>query len=150
MRYILLAFILLVFAACSKKADVNPHDPVSQVAGTYKMTALRYDSAGVSIYNLTLPTTGPLAGSMVVRRDSATVISTTYSVKQPGGTELHDTFGQLRLKGIASPFDIYYGDSKIGSTDGKTFTIDYVYTDQGVPYREVYAGIKVAGKAVSR
>ncbi|GAB2527374.1 hypothetical protein [Spirosoma aerophilum] len=150
MRYALLAFVLLVFAACSKKTDVHPHDPVAQVAGTYKMTALRYDSANVSIYNLTLPMTGPLTGKMVVRRDSATVISTTYTVKQPGSADIYDTFGQLTLKGITSPYDIYYGDNKIGSTDGKTFTIDYAYTDNGVLYREVYTGVKVVGKSVSQ
>lgn len=146
MRYVLLAFVLLVFAACSKKTDVNPHDPVTQVAGSYNMTTLRYDSAGVTIYNLTLPVTGPLIGSMVVRRDSAAVISTTYTVKQPGSADIRDTFGQLTLKGIASPYDIYYGDAKIGSTDGKTFTIDYAYTEDGITYREVYSGQKNLGR----
>lgn len=142
MRYALLALVVLVFAACSKKTDVNPNDPVTQVAGIYKMTAIRYDSAGVSLYDLTLPVAGPLSGSMLIRRDSATAISATYTIKQPGYNDMHDTFGQLKLKGEASPYAIYYGENKVGITDGKTFTIDYSYTDDGVMYREIYAGQK--------
>ncbi len=143
-RYVLFVLITVVIAACSKKNDVTPDDPATQVAGTYEMTTLRYDSAGVSVYNLTLPITGASAvsGTITVRRDSAAVIYTTYSIKQTGYNDFNDTFGQLKLKGTTSPYGIYYGTSKIGTTDGKTFTIDYSYVDQGVTYREVYAGQK--------
>ncbi|AUD04509.1 hypothetical protein [Spirosoma pollinicola] len=143
-RYALLVLITVIIAACSKKNDIAPSDPATQVAGTYEMSTLRYDSAGVSIYNLALPITGAAAvsGAITVRRDSATVVYTTYTIKQTGFSDFNDTFGQLKLKGTTSPYDIYYGANKIGSTDGKTFTIDYSYTDQGITYREVYAGQK--------
>jgi hypothetical protein len=139
-RYALLVLVTLAIAACSKKNDVAP-DPATLVAGTYEMTNLRLDSAGVSLYNFTLPS-GSVSGTITARRDSATVVYTTYTIKQTGANDFNDTFGQLKLQGSASPYDIYYGANKVGTTDGKTFTIDYSYTDQGVTYREVYAGQK--------
>ncbi|GAB3784147.1 hypothetical protein GCM10028818_43270 [Spirosoma horti] len=140
-RYALLIFVTLAFAACSKKSDVTPADPATVVSGTYTMTNLRYDSAGVSVYNITLPANA-ISGTIVARRDSATVIYTTYTIKQTGYSDYSDTFGQLKLQGTSAPYDIYYGLNKVGTTDGKTFTIDYSYTDQGTTYREVYAGQK--------
>lgn len=137
--------IVVVISACSKKSDPAP-DLASQVAGTYEMTNIRYDSAGTSIYNYALPLTvgtQTLSGSIVARRDSASVIYVTYTIKQTGKSDYNDTFGQLKLQGTIAPYDIYYNTTKVGTTDGKTLTIDFSYSDNaGTKYREVYSGQK--------
>lgn len=148
-RYLIVAVLALSVGsflnACSGSDDPEP-DPGTKVSGTYEMTKLQLDSAGVSLYNYSLPLTvgtQTLSGTIVARRDSAAVVYVTYTIKQTGQSDYNSAFGQLRLTGTATPYDIYYNTTKVGTTDGSVFTIDYSYRDdQGVSYREVYSGRK--------
>ncbi|QJD77219.1 hypothetical protein [Spirosoma rhododendri] len=138
--------LMLAFAACSKKDDVAPAiDSATQIAGTYVMNNFRYDSASVSVYNYTLPVSSgsnTLSGTIVARRDSASVVYTTYTLKLTGYPDDNETIGQLKLQGTAAPYDLYYGTTKVGTADGSNFTIDFSYTDGGITYRQVISGKK--------
>ncbi|WP_338875466.1 hypothetical protein WBJ53_07575 [Spirosoma sp. SC4-14] len=143
-RYALFVLLPLAFAACSKSNDVTP-DAGTQVAGTYTMTNIRYDSAGINVFDYTLPLsdgTNTLSGTITARRDSAAVVYVTATVKQTGYSDSNNTFGQLKLQGSSAPYDLYYGTTKVGTADGKTITIDYTFTDQGISYRQVLSGAK--------
>ena len=136
-HYILVAVTLLAFAACKNNMDVTP-DPGAQLAGSYEINNIRFDSASVSIYNYILPT-DTFTGTMTVRRDSARLVYVTYALKEAVYGERSGEFGQLKLKGTAAPYDLYYGNEKVGSADGKAFIIDYSYIDQGSTYRQIFS-----------
>lgn len=147
-HYALFLVLASIIAACSKSNDVAP-DPGTQVAGTYEMTNIRYDSAGITLYNYPLPLTvgsESLSGTIVARRDSASVVYATYTIKQTGESDFTDAFGQLKIQGSAAPFDLYYQTTKVGTADGKNFTVDYSFTDgQDITYRQVFSGTKSQG-----
>lgn len=138
----LFLFGLLICAlinACKKSSDPAP-DAGTQVAGTYPLTSIQIDSAGTNIDNLTLPYQD-LSGTIVARRDSAAVIFVTLTTTQGGQTDPPNVLGQLRLNGTAAPYDLYYGSTKVGNTDGKTFKLDFSSTDNtGTLYHVVYIG----------
>jgi len=143
-RYALFLFIPLAFAACNKSKDVTP-DAGTQVAGTYTMTTIRYDSAGINVFDYTLPLsdgTNTLSGTITARRDSASVIYVTATIKETGYPDNNNTFGQLKLLGNSAPYDLYYGTTKVGTADGKTISIDYTFADQGISYRQALSGTK--------
>lgn len=135
----LFLFGLLICAlinACKKGSDPAP-DAGTQVAGTYTLTNFKLDSAGTTIYTSPLPLQD-LSGTIIARRDSATVVYVTLTIKQTGQSDNPTVLGQLKLSGSTIPYDLYYGSTKVGNTDGKTFTLDYSYTEGGTLYHQVF------------
>lgn len=147
MRYALIFLATLLLAACAKKQDVTP-DPASTVAGTYPLTYVRSDSAGVKLYEYTLPYTAgsnTLSGTMTARRDSATVIFLTQTIKVTGYSDQTSVIGSVRLQANGSGYDMYLSNQKIGTADGTTLSIDEQQIDPatGTVYHDWITGRKV-------
>ncbi|RYC66719.1 hypothetical protein [Spirosoma sordidisoli] len=146
MKYALLLFAILLLAACAKKQDVLP-DPAATVAGTYPLTYVRSDSAGVKLYEYNLPYTAgtnTLSGTIVARRDSAAVIFLTQTIKATGYSDQTSVIGSVRLQANGSGYDMYLSSQKIGTANGTTLSIDEQQTDPatGTVYHDWITGRK--------
>lgn len=131
--YVLFALSMATLAACSKKDDVAP-DAGSFVAGTYSLNYIRYDSAGTFQDSLNLPFTFQgitISGSIVATRINATVDSLTITLRQTGQNDQVEPLGRVDVQGSSSPYALYVGSQKIGTSDGTTITIDTDPTQQG-------------------
>lgn len=147
MKQLLIFFVLgMLLAACSKSNVVPAPDAGSTVAGTYPMSFLEADSAGVVLYQYTLPysavtSTGnkTLSGLLTARRDSANAVFLTQTIKLTGQTDQTSVIGEISLKNNSSGYDMYLGNQKIGTADGKTIRIDAQQTGSvtGTLYRNV-------------
>ncbi len=148
-KYLLLLFVPLAFWACSKSSDPAPAAPelAQKLVGVYNLSYIRYDSATYSS-EYTLPQTQSgrtLSGFITVRRDSASVIYTNYTLKITGYADQTNTFfqnGQLKVSGTTPPYDLLYSGTKVGKADGTNFNLDFSYTVGGIKYREVYTARK--------
>ncbi|MBN8826600.1 MULTISPECIES: hypothetical protein [unclassified Spirosoma] len=144
--YVLLLGVTI--AACSKSNDPTP-DAGSQVAGTYTMSYVEADSAGVVLYKYTLPATNTagtqtLSGLLTARRDSANAVFLTQTIKLTGQTDQTSVIGEISLRSNGSGYDMYLSNQKIGTADGKTISIDDQQTDAttGTKYRDVITAAK--------
>ena len=131
-------FALLVVAAACSKSSVTP-DAGSVVAGTYTILTDRLDTGAVNVYNDTYPLAlqggGTATGTLVARRDSASVVYITETFKATGYNDQNSTIGQVSLRSNGSSYDMYRQGFKIGTTDGTTLTIDYSGTQGGTAFR---------------
>ena len=141
-------FILLglTIAACSKSTDPSP-DAGSQVAGTYTMSYIEADSAGIILYKYTLPYTvssTTLAGTLTARRDSVNAVFLTQTIKLTGQADQTSIIGEISLRTNGTSYDMYLNNLKIGTADGKTLSIDDQQTDAttGIKYRDVLTAVK--------
>ncbi|GAB4038508.1 hypothetical protein [Spirosoma gilvum] len=144
--YVLLLSLTIV--ACSKSNEPTP-DAGSQVAGTYTMSYIESDSAGVILYKYTLPAsntagTQTLSGVLTARRDSANAVFLTQTIKLTGQTDQTGVIGEISLRSNGAGYDMYLNNQKIGTADGKTISIDDQQTDAttGVKYRDVITAAK--------
>lgn len=152
MKHILLSLMLgVLIAACSASNVVPAPDAGTTVAGIYPMTFLEADSAGVVLYQYTLPytqttSTGTksLSGLLTARRDSASAVFLTQTIKLTGQANQTSVIGEVSLKSNTSGFDMYLGSKKIGTADGKTISIDAQSTGSvtGSTYRNVVTAAK--------
>ena len=145
-----LLFILLglTIAACSKSTDPTP-DAGSQVAGSYTMSYVESDSAGIVLYKYTLPVsntagTQTLSGTLTARRDSANAVFLTQTIKLTGQADQTSVIGEISLRTNGATYDMYLNSQKIGTADGKTISIDDQQTDAttGIKYRDVLTATK--------
>ena len=132
--------ILLFLATCMLSACSENDDPdaAAQVAGTYELTKQQLDSAGMTLYDYTLPLTvggQSLSGTVVVRRDSARVVYASYTIRQTGQSDFKAAFGQLSLRRNATPYDLFYGNTKVG-------LLTENYSPLTCLYRPVFSGRK--------
>ncbi|CCH03501.1 hypothetical protein FAES_pFAES01007 (plasmid) [Fibrella aestuarina BUZ 2] len=146
MKYVLTLLAAILLAACAKKQDVTP-DPATTVAGTYPLTYVRSDSAGIKLYEYNLPYTAgsnTLSGTLTARRDSAAVIFLTQTIKATGYSDQTSVIGSVRLQSNGSGYDMYMSNQKIGTADGTTLNIDEQQTDPatGTVYRDRITGRK--------
>lgn len=152
MRHLLIFLVLgVLIAACSKSNVVPAPDAGTTVAGTYPMTFLESDSAGAVLYSYTLPymattSTGTktLSGVLTARRDSASAVFMTQTIKITGQTDQTSVIGEISLKSSGTGFDMYLGNQRIGTADGKTISINAQQTDPttGTIYRDVITATK--------
>lgn len=136
----------LTIAACSKSNDPTP-DAGNQVAGTYTLSYVESDSAGVVLYKYNLPYTAgatTLSGTLTARRDSASAVFLTQTVKVTGQTDQTSIVGEISLRTNGTGYDMYLNSRKIGTADGKNISIDDQFTDTqtGTKYRDVITATK--------
>ncbi|MVM30929.1 hypothetical protein GO755_12880 [Spirosoma sp. HMF4905] len=147
MKNVLFLLLLgLTIAACSKSTDPTP-DAGSQVAGTYTMSYVEADSAGIVLYKYTLPYTvssTTLAGTLTARRDSANAVFLTQTIKLTGQSDQTSIIGEISLRTNGTGYDMYLSNQKIGTADGKTISIDDQQTDAttGIKYRDILTAAK--------
>ncbi len=152
MKHLLILCLLSVLiAACSKSNVVPAPDAGSTVAGTYPITFVEADSAGTVLYSYTLPymattSTGAvtLSGLLTARRDSASAVFLTQTIKTTGHTDQTAVIGEISLKSNSSGYDMFLGSQKIGTADGKVISIDAQQTSSatGNIYRNVITAAK--------
>jgi hypothetical protein len=136
----------LTIAACSKSNDPTP-DAGSKVAGTYTMSYVESDSAGIVLYKYTLPYTvssTTLSGTLTARRDSANAIFLTQTIKLMGQSDQTGIIGEISLRANGSVYEMYLNSQKVGKADGKTISIDDQQADAttGTKYRDILTAAK--------
>ncbi|WP_138994247.1 hypothetical protein [Larkinella sp. C7] len=147
MKTILIALTICLLAmACSKSNDPAP-DAGTQVAGTYQMSHIRSDSAGVNLYDFVLPLTQgttTLSGTLTARRDSAAAVFLTQTVQITGQSDQTSVIGEIHLKSSGSAYDVYLNNQKIGTADGTHLNLDDQFTDTqtNITYRTVITSQK--------
>ncbi len=148
MKNLLVIFLLALLAACSTKNEVTP-DAGSVVAGVYPLSYIRSDSAGVTLYEYNLPASSgsnSLSGSLTARRDSASVVLLTQTIKLTGYADQTSILGSVNLRSNGSGYDMYVGTQKVGTADGTSISIDATQTDvtTGTIYRDILTAKKAA------
>ena len=147
---ILVALVGMLLAGCSKNNVVPAPDAGTVVAGSYPISFIEQDSAGVALYKYTLPVTSgttTLKGLLTARRDSAAAVFLTRTIQITGQTDQTSVLGEIHLQaatGTTTGYDMYLNSKKIGTTDGTTISIDATSTDPttSIAYRTVITAQK--------
>jgi hypothetical protein len=138
------------------QADVA--DPAAALVGVY---ALRYYREDSTVAKSTTPATFEISApktvkgltysaSFTVRRDSASIIFVTLTEKLSNRPDCTSILDQYRIGGTKPPYNLLSTGNngipvgtKVGTTDGTSFGLDYTYTDRaGTTFREVYTARK--------
>ncbi len=151
---------LLMCWGCSRndyQLGLAPAERAASLVGVYDMTYYREDttsarSAVPATFELATPkTTKGLTYSayFTVRRDSASVVFITLTETLTGRANHVSLFDQVTVGGLTPPYDLLTANgtflpvgTKIGTCDGTNFNLDYVFTNDGVLYREIYTARK--------
>ncbi|TDE13250.1 MULTISPECIES: hypothetical protein [Dyadobacter] len=148
-KILAMASCAIIIFSCSKSKDPTPvADAGTTIAGTYAVSYIRLDSAGIALYEYNLPVTqGPttLSGQVVARKDSASVVFLSEIIKVTGQTDQQTVIGQVKLKSNGSIYDMLINNIKIGTADGKMINIDDQQTDSqtSIVYRSYLKAQKI-------
>lgn len=140
----------IIILSCSKSKDPTPIiEAGTAIAGTYAVSYIRLDSAGVALYEYNLPVTqgaATLSGQIVARKDSASVVFLTEVIKITGQADQQSIIGQVKLKPNGSMYDMLIHNVKIGTADGKMINIDDQQKDasNGIVYRSLLKAQKTS------
>lgn len=127
-KSLIILYVFVLLAGCSKKDDAVAPDAGTAVAGMYNVSKVTYDRPGTaSDYSYTLPTSQggkTVSATLVATRKSEKMVGLFFTQKSTGQPDEVVDFGEAELRANGSNYDMYEGTLKVGTVVSNILTLD--------------------------
>ncbi|WP_128545884.1 hypothetical protein [Larkinella soli] len=134
-KVLIFLFALLTFAACKKENDPQPEpkDPISSVAGSYKMSSFHFVQGAdeLELPKLPLVEAGKTvaSGTAVIKKTSTgATMDVTLKLDGEGTIALIEDM-DIEVRESGKVFGLYAGGDRIGDADGSNIIFNISGTD---------------------